>query len=268
MRVLRALLILALAALIGACATARVEKPPLRILFVGNSLTYVGNLPAVFEALARRSGRPVRSDMLVKGGATLSQRLADGSVELALATVHYDHVVLQERGGDFLCAFGPDSCERATASLRRIATMAIKQHAMPLLLGTYQGLPKASRTLVDAEAIAAANIGIPHVALSNHFQAAIHEVPSGEWLFADGMHPGHQLVLLEAILLYEALFNDSPIQGALAVSAPMHAPDARFPVAVVDSTFSPGPAANVAGTYSYPANVVARTLTIANNAAP
>ncbi len=70
MRTARAflVLVLVLATRSGACATDRIDRPELRVLFVGNSLVYVGNLPAVFDALARRNGRPVQSDMLVKGG--------------------------------------------------------------------------------------------------------------------------------------------------------------------------------------------------------
>ena len=77
-------LMLVLTAPADSWARERIDPPALRLLFVGNSLVYVGNLPAVFDALARRNGRSVQSDMLVKGGATLSDRLEDGSVESAL----------------------------------------------------------------------------------------------------------------------------------------------------------------------------------------
>ena len=62
------------------CAAPERASPPDRVLFVGNSLTYVGNVPAVFSALAEANGTPMPSDMIVKGGATLSERVADGSV--------------------------------------------------------------------------------------------------------------------------------------------------------------------------------------------
>ena len=57
-----------------------------RVLFVGNSLTYVGNLPATFAALANANDQRVHSAMIVQGGATLEQRVADGSVRQALAS--------------------------------------------------------------------------------------------------------------------------------------------------------------------------------------
>lgn len=65
------------------------EDPKLiRILFVGNSLTYVGNLPAVLQHLATANHKLMEVDMIVKGGATLTERVADGSVERALQAKH------------------------------------------------------------------------------------------------------------------------------------------------------------------------------------
>lgn len=64
-------------------AGATQPAAPQRVLFVGNSLTYVGNLPATFAALANANDQRVHSAMIVQGGATLEQRVADGSVVAA-----------------------------------------------------------------------------------------------------------------------------------------------------------------------------------------
>jgi hypothetical protein len=256
-------LVLVLIAPAGSWARERIDPPPLRLLFVGNSLVYVGNLPAVFDALASRNGRAVQSEMLVKGGATLSDRLEDGSFERALGSGEYDHVILQERGGDFLCAFGADSCQRAANSLQRLAGIVRDRGSMPLLLGTYQGSPRASREIVEAESAAAAALGIAYVSISNRLQAGMQAAPSSRWLHADRMHPGHQLVLLEAIALYRTLFGESPKNGALRVTAPMHEPNTRFPVTVVPTTFQPDPATRGPRSHTYPVDEVRLALAIA-----
>src|SRR5690606_32452557 len=67
------------------CRADTLEESGAHVLFVGNSLTYVANTPAVYSALAAANGHPTRSDMIVRGGATLAERVADGSVERALA---------------------------------------------------------------------------------------------------------------------------------------------------------------------------------------
>lgn len=70
--------LLALLALLLA-ASAAAQQAPARVLFIGNSLTYVGNLPAVFDALSQANDRPTASDIPAQDGATLTQRLNDGS---------------------------------------------------------------------------------------------------------------------------------------------------------------------------------------------
>jgi hypothetical protein len=210
--------------------SAEQTQGPVRLLFVGNSLTYVGNLPAVLDALAASNNKPLQSDMIVKGGATLTERVADGSVERALAAKHYDYVVLQERGGDTICAFGPTSCKDAEASLGVLARIAVAHGAKPILLGTYQAMPQVSTELVGAESAAASRLSIAYVPVSDRFQTAIESAPAAEWLFADRAHPGHDLVLLEAALLYRQVFGALPGLGGFSVHAPMYAPNAKFSV--------------------------------------
>ena len=77
-------LILLSALLCASCATTGIDPPEQRVLFVGNSQLYVGNMPAVFAALASANGHPVASDMIVRGGASLADRVADGSIAAAL----------------------------------------------------------------------------------------------------------------------------------------------------------------------------------------
>ena len=116
--------------MIGSCM--RSDAPEgLRILFVGNSLTYVGNLPAVLGALSLANDQPTQSDMLVAAGGTLTDRLRDGSVGRAIAKRDYDVVVLQERGGDFACGFGPQVCADARASLSALVDLVRGAQAKP-----------------------------------------------------------------------------------------------------------------------------------------
>jgi hypothetical protein len=190
----------------------------------------VGNLPAVLDTLAASNKKPLQSDMIVKGGATLTERVADGSVERALAAKRYDYVVLQERGGDTICAFGPTSCKDADASLGVLARIAVAHGAKPILLGTYQTMPQVSTELVGAESAAASRLSIAYVPVSDRLQTAIESAPTAEWLFADRAHPGHDLVLLEAALLYRQVFGALPGPGGFSVHAPMYAPNATFSV--------------------------------------
>lgn len=216
-----------LAALLLACAACSRGPEPgaeQRVLFVGNSLVYVGNVPAVYAALASANGHPTRSDMIVRGGATLSQRLADGAVARALAAGDYDVLVLQERGGDLMCGFGPDACEASQAALASLAALADQHGARAVLLGTYQPEPAASRRLVEAEAAAARRVDIEYVEVSETFAGLRQRHPGYLWFDADGMHPGRELALLNAVQLHRTLHGAPPAPAALTVTAPIYAP--------------------------------------------
>ena len=192
------------------------------VLFVGNSLTYVGNTPAVFNALATANGFTVSSDMLVKGGATLAQRVSDGSVARALASKRYTAVVLQERGGDLMCSFGPSSCVDSRKAIQALASLAKKAGAKAYLLGTYQGNPRASESLVAAESAAAAEAGIPYLEVSLKLQGVGAASPATGWFAPDGMHPGPNLALLNAAILHHALLGKLPRPAPLTVTAPIY----------------------------------------------
>jgi len=218
-----------LAPFCSGCASLPHAQSPVHVLFVGNSLTYVGNLPAVLDGLASANGHRVQSDMIVEGGATLAQRVADGSVARALQEKRYDYVVLQERGGDAICSSSkPDYCPAAEMALRSLTQLARQRGATPILMGTYQTAPPISKVLVETEAVAAKRLCMAYVPLSERVRAATAFAPSANWFYSDGLHPGHDLILLESMLLYRQLFGSLPAAASFSVDAPMFTPHSKF----------------------------------------
>lgn len=218
------ILLLVLHALLAGCAGGRVSatETPARVLFVGNSLIYVGNTPAVYAALAAANGHAVESDMIVRGGATLAQRVADGTAAAALAMRPYAALVLQERGGDLMCSFGPASCTDSTAAIQTLADLARARGTPVVLLGTYQPHPEASRSLVEAEAAAAQAAGIAYLEISETLQQLRNQAPDATWFAPDGVHPGKDLTLLNAARVYQALHRTLPKPSPLTVAAPIY----------------------------------------------
>ena len=77
---------------------------PLRVLFVGNSYTYVNDLPSVVHALGDATpGASVDVDSVTVGGATLESLWDTTFAPSRIASGHYDVVVIQ---GNSLDAFG------------------------------------------------------------------------------------------------------------------------------------------------------------------
>ena len=77
----------------------------MKILFIGNSATYVHEVPKMLERLARGAGCEIETDMVVKGGFRLSQHAAGSPAreKIALEEMQrgYDLVILQEVGNCF-----------------------------------------------------------------------------------------------------------------------------------------------------------------------
>lgn len=262
--ILRSRLLAALFVLPCVLASITVAAPPkrLQVLFAGNSLTYVGNLPAVLESLAASSGKALQADMIVKGGATLTQWLDSGAVPRALKAKHYDYVVLQERGNDFACGFGPQVCKDSRHALHVLAGIVRNAGAKPVLLGTYQIDRDASEALVAAESKAARTDDMPYVAVSRLLNAGRARVPYDNW-FAKAGHPGHALVLLEAVLLYRQLYGILPEAKALEVRAPMFVPGSKFAPPSPVSLPQP-PDFPLAGGYDYSRDDVASAIALAS----
>ncbi|HET7133456.1 MAG TPA: hypothetical protein VFJ95_14485, partial [Gammaproteobacteria bacterium] len=214
-----------LAATLAACARGDAqEAESARVLFFGNSITYVGNLPAVFSALCGASGRHCSTEMVVQGGAVLADRIADGSLDRAAGAGGFDHLILQERGGDLMGARmnhaeRQQQAETAAAALVRDAR---EKGMKPVLLGTYQGDPESSRTLVAAERALAAKLDSSYVPISTSLDCGRRNEASLRWFDRDGMHPGPALTLLMAAALYRELFGSDPHASELVVRAPIY----------------------------------------------
>jgi hypothetical protein len=73
-------------------------EKPLRVLFVGNSYTYMNSLPTIFQEIAVGAGHPrpiVESD--APDGYTFAEHLASSSTRLMISKQTWDVVVMQEQ---------------------------------------------------------------------------------------------------------------------------------------------------------------------------
>lgn len=81
----------------GSTAAEPAPDPTLRILFIGNSLTYANNLPALVQSLGRSDpSREVVVSSVAYGGYSLEDHWARGDAQRAIASARWDFVVLQQ----------------------------------------------------------------------------------------------------------------------------------------------------------------------------
>ena len=78
-------------------ASAQAGEPPLKVLFIGNSYTYVNDLPALIVGLAdAASGRKIETGQHLIGGCTLERHVKDKKAIEKIREKKWDVVVLQE----------------------------------------------------------------------------------------------------------------------------------------------------------------------------
>lgn len=197
-------------------APANATPKTYRVLFVGNSLTYVNDLPATLRALAAAQPTPakIETQTFVAPGGSLAERWDDGKAAAALGEGHWDAVVLQERGGLLACMVDPaqrtqPDCRASDHAHRDFAERATAAGARVLLLSTwgpdtqYQSkLDRAAKQLasrIDARVVPA-GATLRTLAQRNGEKAT----------FPDGIHPSVLATLVMAVQLHEAIVGTAP----------------------------------------------------------
>ena len=68
----------------------------IKVLFVGNSLTYTNNLPLMVENEAKAKGVKVKSEMLAYPNYAIIDHWNEGEVQKYIKSEKYDYVVIQQ----------------------------------------------------------------------------------------------------------------------------------------------------------------------------
>lgn len=194
------------------CGSAPIEPDStkaLRVLFIGNSLTYSNDLPSIVEALAKATGqRKFAHKTIAFPNFSLEDHWNKRDARKAIMKGEWDFVVLQQ---------GPSASKEGRALLieysRRFADEIRRIGARPAL---YSVWPSAIRMR---------DIG----GVSESYRQAADDVdglvfPVGEaWLGAwrvdpsialyseDGFHPSTTGSYLAGIVIYEQLYKRSPV---------------------------------------------------------
>ncbi len=226
----RRLLLLALAialalGLFGATRLAATGCSPfpgaacMRVLFLGNSYTYVNDLPAVFAELARSAGKNVETGMVASGGETLAQHAASAESLDAIRNTRWQFVVLQEQSE--IPAVEALRQGQMYAAARSLADAIRAAGATPVLLETWahrEGWPNdrldyaAMQAAIDRAYLAlAGQLGVGVATAGEAWQAALSQDPTVALWQADGSHPSQAGTYLAACVLYARILGASPV---------------------------------------------------------
>ncbi|HVE79943.1 MAG TPA: hypothetical protein VNA89_13845 [Gemmatimonadaceae bacterium] len=192
----------------GGCATPAGAAGRARaVLFIGNSLTYTNDLPAIVQALADSSGERLRVEGRTAAGASLADHWAMGTRE-ALRERPWTVVVLQQ---------GPSSTSENRADLRawtaRWAQAIRAAGARPAL---YMVWPEAARTaafpaVVESYTLAARDVDGLLFPAGAAWLAAWRRDAALPLYGPDEFHPSPTGSYLAALVVYARLFDRSPV---------------------------------------------------------
>jgi hypothetical protein len=207
-------------------------KRPFRVLFIGNSLTYTNDLPAMVEGLSKAAGDdpPLEAEMIAYGGYAIEDHLHYGDAVPAIERGGWDVVVMQQ---------GPSTLPESRANLLQYAKiMAGKIRAVgarPAMYGVWPeeermyafdwGITNYHDTAVEIDGI------LCPAALA--WKTAWKTDPAFPLYGPDRFHPSRLGTYLSALVIYAELRDKSPVgltarfetvaippaQGALAEKA-------------------------------------------------
>ena len=182
--------------------------PGLHLLFIGNSLTSVNDLPAIVEALADSAREPLlETRMVAKPDYSLEDHWNDGAAMAGITSGRWDFVVLQQ---------GPSSLETSRALLlqytRLFADAIGKAGARPAL---YQVWPTSDRSMDFARAnesyrLAASTVDGILFPVGEAWLAAQRLDPTTPLYAFDGLHPSPEGSYLAALVMYAVLYGKPP----------------------------------------------------------
>jgi len=206
----------------GAGGADAAAPPALRVLFIGNSYTYVNDLPGRVHALAASSGvATVDVDSVVVGGATLDAHVQTTGAMQRIDSGGFTHVVIQGQSLEPLT----DPATFATAA-QTLASEAKKVGALPVFYETWArkagdavyvqpwsgGSPAAMQSgLRDAYQKAAASAGGVVAPAGDAWEKALAEDPLIELFAPDGSHPSVAGTYLVGCVFHATLTGHSPV---------------------------------------------------------
>jgi hypothetical protein len=174
----------------------------LRVLFIGNSLTYTNDLPWIVAALSRGGEVEIEAGMIAHPNAALEDHWDDVNVRREIATKRWNVVVMQQ---------GPSSLASSRANLVewavKLADEIRASGARPALLTVWPDVSRRAYLddVIESYEMAAKACGCELLPAGRAWKEAWAR---SRWLSlygADGFHPGPEGSYLAALVIWGGL---------------------------------------------------------------
>ncbi len=185
------------------------DHAKINILFVGNSLTYMNDLPGLLEAMIEAADAgPAHISAITFGNAGLEDHWRRGDVRTAFAQGGWDVIVLQQ---------GPSATEGRPSLLEYSKKFAAEIPAdSETRIALYQVWPSSQRDfdfdgVCESYKMAAEQCGGLLYPVGQAWRLAWAREPELELYGGDGFHPSRLGSYLAALVMFEQLTAHSPI---------------------------------------------------------
>lgn len=195
-------------------ALVGVASPPsaaetLRVLFVGNSLTYVNDVPAMVAALARERAIRIEVGTVAAPNASLEDHWndGDGGASHEIAAGRWDVVVLQQGPSS-----RPSSRDHLIEFANRFAAEIRAAGARPALYGVWIGRSRiaALDDAIDSYALAAEACDCRLLPVGLAWKEAWAHGRRAALYGPDGFHPSGDGSYLAALVIWAGLTGSDP----------------------------------------------------------
>ncbi|HEY9733850.1 MAG TPA: hypothetical protein V6C89_18210 [Drouetiella sp.] len=182
-----------------------------RILFIGNSFTYVNSLPLTLAALVSNSNTqpPATVAQVVWGGAKLAEHLVKGGSRKCIAQDGpWTYVVLQEQSQTPVL-----DTERFLSAVSQFNDDIARARSKTVLYETWsdKGKPDEQSGLTNAYNRAASQTRALLIPAGEAFALCSRDHAEINLYDADGHHPSKEGTYLAACVFYAKLFGHSPV---------------------------------------------------------
>jgi hypothetical protein len=225
------------------------DASSLNVLFVGNSFTYVNDMPGLVKQLAEAAHevKPFVSVQETPGGYTLKRHWEDGKAVQLLQSSRWDYVVLQEQS-QFLSFEQWQRFRDVHPYARQLNNLAWQNKAKLVLFMTwgYEKGDLENRTsdsfsdmqsrLTEGNMELAKDLSATVAPVGIAWRQALSRNPQLRLWGEDGRHPNLQGSYLAACVFYKLFYHKSPVGNSF--SAGLSASEAYFLQDVASSVAS------------------------------
>lgn len=188
---------------------AELRKPgkDLRVLFIGNSLTYSNDLPLVVQALAKAAGKNLAVESVTFGGYSLEDHWNNGEALRLIAQKGWNVVVMQH---------GPSTLPESRVELRlwtkKFAQRIRKAGGRPALFMVWPPKDRLSYfdDVRDAYSLAASDVRGMFIPAGEAWRAAWRRDADAPLYSGDDFHPSEAGTYAAALSIYGMLYRQAP----------------------------------------------------------